>query len=157
VIGESIRVEGEIRGEEDLLIEGEVEGRISLEKQAVTVGRSGRVKADIHGQNLVVEGRVQGNLFAGEQVVVRTSGEVRGNITAPRVTLEDGAKFKGAIDMEPRKADAARPSSGGGKPGDDRADKDKADKDKTAGGGNGAKDAASDKPGAQAGLPGAKS
>ncbi len=102
IIGESIRVQGEIRGSEDLLIEGEVDGQIQLEKHSVTVGRSGRVKADIHGGVLIVEGRVQGNLFAHEQAVVRASGEVRGNITSPRVSLEDGAKFKGSIDMEPR-------------------------------------------------------
>jgi cytoskeletal protein CcmA (bactofilin family) len=102
VIGESIRIEGDVRGDEDLLIEGEVEGKISLENHSVTVGRSGRIKADIHGRNINVDGKVQGNLFADEQVIVRESGEVRGNITAPRVSLEDGSKFKGAIDMEPR-------------------------------------------------------
>lgn len=106
-IGESIRVQGEIHGDEDLLIEGEVDGSVHLDKHSVTVGRSGRVKADIHGGTLVVEGKVQGNLFAGEQVVVRSSGEVRGNITSPRVSLEDGSKFKGSIDMEPRGGRAA--------------------------------------------------
>jgi len=110
-IGESIRVQGEIRGSEDLLIEGEVDGQIQLDKHSVTVGRSGRVKADIHGGVLVVEGKVQGNLFAHEQVVVRASGEVRGNITSPRVSLEDGAKFKGSIDMEPRSASGGSASS----------------------------------------------
>lgn len=102
VIGESIRIEGDIHGDEDLLIEGEVEGKVSLEKHSVTIGPGGRIKADIHGRNINVEGKVQGNLFADEQVIVRESGEVRGNITAPRVSLEDGAKFKGAIDMEPK-------------------------------------------------------
>lgn len=112
VIGESIRIEGDVRGDEDLLIEGEIEGQISLENHSVTVGRSGRIKADIHGRNINVDGKVQGNLFADEQVIVRESGEVRGNITAPRVSLEDGSKFKGAIDMEPKppKAGAGRPS-----------------------------------------------
>lgn len=127
VIGESIRIEGDVRGDEDLLIEGEVEGKISLENHSVTVGRSGRIKADIHGRNISVDGKVQGNLFADEQVIVRESGEVRGNITAPRVSLEDGSKFKGAIDMEPkpprsggvdkaaeRAASAAKPAGDGG-------------------------------------------
>ncbi|HEX2251834.1 MAG TPA: polymer-forming cytoskeletal protein [Thermoanaerobaculia bacterium] len=107
VLGDSIRVQGDISGDEDLLIQGEVDGNVRLESHSVTIGRSGRVKADIHGRNISVEGKVQGNLFADEQVVVRESGEVRGNITAPRVSLEDGAKFKGAIDMEPRPAKAA--------------------------------------------------
>jgi cytoskeletal protein CcmA (bactofilin family) len=116
VIGESIRIDGEIRGDEDLLIEGEVDGKVSLEKNSVTIGRGGRVKADVHGRNISVEGKVQGNLFADEQVIVRESGEVRGNITAPRVSLEDGAKFKGAIDMEPKGGKAAggeRAAAGG--------------------------------------------
>jgi cytoskeletal protein CcmA (bactofilin family) len=111
VIGESIRVEGDIRGDEDLLIDGEVIGKVNLEKHSIVVGRGGRVKADIHGRNISVEGQVQGNLFADEQVVVRESGEVRGNITAPRVSLEDGAKFKGAIDMEPKSRDRAAAST----------------------------------------------
>ena len=115
-LGESIRVQGEIHGDEDLIIEGEVDGSVHLDKHSVTVGRSGRVKADIHGRTLVVEGKVQGNLFADEQVVVRSSGEVRGNITSPRVSLEDGSKFKGSIDMEPRGArPAAEPRPAGDK------------------------------------------
>jgi len=107
VIGESIRIEGDVSGDEDLLVQGQVEGKIDLPKNQVTVGHPGRVKADIHGRSISVEGKVQGNLFADEQVVVRESGEVRGNITAPRVSLEDGAKFKGSIDMEPK----ARPEA----------------------------------------------
>jgi len=107
VIGESIRIEGDVSGEEDLLVQGQVDGKIDLPKNNVTIGSPGRVKADIHGRSISVEGKVQGNLFADEQVVVRESGEVRGNITAPRVSLEDGAKFKGSIDMEPK----ARPEA----------------------------------------------
>lgn len=130
VIGESIRIEGDVRGDEDLLIEGEVEGKISLENHSVTVGRSGRIKADIHGRNISVDGKVQGNLFADEQVIVRESGEVRGNITAPRVSLEDGSKFKGAIDMEPKP-----PRSGGA---DKAAERPAASSAQPAGNGGGA-------------------
>lgn len=121
VLGESIRVEGEITGSEDLLIEGEVEGRVDLRDQSVTIGRNGRVKADVHGNTLIVEGRVQGNLFASEQVAVRSSGEVRGNITSPRVTLEDGAKFKGSIDMEPSKGSGAAKAKSEPPKGDDKS------------------------------------
>ncbi|HUO87199.1 MAG TPA: polymer-forming cytoskeletal protein, partial [Thermoanaerobaculia bacterium] len=71
VIGESIRIEGDIHGDEDLLIEGEVEGKVSLDKHSVTIGPNGRIKADVHGRNINVEGKVQGNLFADEQVIVR--------------------------------------------------------------------------------------
>jgi cytoskeletal protein CcmA (bactofilin family) len=142
-IGESIRVQGEIHGDEDLVIEGEVDGSVHLDKHSVTVGRSGRVKADIHGGTLVVEGKVQGNLFAGEQVVVRSSGEVRGNITSPRVSLEDGSKFKGSIDMEPR---------GGGRVAETKADERRGPASKPNGSPSGA--SASGGPGAPAGAGG---
>ena len=107
-IGSSITIKGELTGDEDLLIHGRVEGRVDLKKNNVTVGKSGRIKADIFGEIISVEGEVEGNLFGGEQVVVRQSGVVRGNITAPRVSLEDGSKFKGSIDMEPKHAEQPR-------------------------------------------------
>jgi len=102
VIGPSIRINGDLSGEEDLVIEGRVEGKVDLKQQSVTVGPSGRVKADIFGRTITVEGEVRGNLVADEQITVRRTGQVHGNLTAPRVSLEDGAKFKGSIDMEPK-------------------------------------------------------
>ncbi|HEX5760705.1 MAG TPA: polymer-forming cytoskeletal protein, partial [Thermoanaerobaculia bacterium] len=99
-IGPSIFIKGDLAGEEDLIIEGRVEGRVDLRQHNLTVGKNGRVKADLVGRMVVVEGEVDGNVFAEEQAVVRTSGLVRGNITSPRVTLEDGSRFKGSIDME---------------------------------------------------------
>ena len=68
----------------------------------ITVGRNGRIKADIYGKVISIEGEVEGNLFGDEKIVLRQSGVVRGNMTAPRVNLEDGAKFKGSIDMDAR-------------------------------------------------------
>ncbi len=108
-LGPSITINGKLSGDEDLLIEGHVEGEITLKQNSVTVGRSGVVKADVYGKTICVEGEVHGNLFGDDQVVIRKSGKVFGNLTAPRVTLEDGAKFRGAIDMEPK---AAKKSSG---------------------------------------------
>lgn len=102
VIGTSITVKGELTGDEDLVIQGKVEGSIHLKDHAVTIGRTGRVKADVHAKNIYVQGEVTGDLFGGDQVIVQRSGIVRGNITAPRVTLEDGAKLKGTIDMDPK-------------------------------------------------------
>ncbi len=107
-IGPSIAITGELTGEEDLIIEGRIEGKVNLAKQNVTVGKEGRVKADIVGKNIQVEGQVEGNLFGEEGVVIHQSGRVKGNIVAPRVSLENGSKFKGAIDMEPRSAAASR-------------------------------------------------
>ncbi len=101
VIGPSISLKGELSGEEDLMIQGRVEGKIVLKKNNVTVGRNGHVKADINGKVISIEGEVQGNLFGEEKIVIRESGVVRGNMRTPQFSLEDGAEFKGSIDMIP--------------------------------------------------------
>jgi cytoskeletal protein CcmA (bactofilin family) len=108
-IGPSIYIKGDLAGEEDLVIEGRVEGRVDLKQHNVTIGKNGRVRADVFGRVVNVEGEVDGNVFAQEQAVLRQSGAVRGNITSPRVTLEDGSRFKGSIDMEPK--DGGRPAA----------------------------------------------
>lgn len=100
-IGPSIRIKGELTGEENLVIEGSVEGTIHLEKNDLTIGANGRIKADIHAKGVIVEGELQGDIVGTEKVIIRRSGNMRGNIVAPRVTLEDGAMFKGSIEMEP--------------------------------------------------------
>jgi len=111
VIGSTISIKGDLIGEEDLLIEGRVEGKIEFRHHSVVVGKNGRIKADIHGKTITVEGNVEGNLFGEEQLVVRQSGTVRGNIVSPRVALEDGSNFKGSIDMSPKEKSAAMPSA----------------------------------------------
>jgi cytoskeletal protein CcmA (bactofilin family) len=98
-VGPSIAIRGDISGDEDLLILGKVEGTVDLKEQSVTIGPSGHVKADVIGHTVTVEGEVEGNLRGEEQIVLRSSARVEGNIAAPRVTLEDGAVFKGSIDM----------------------------------------------------------
>jgi cytoskeletal protein CcmA (bactofilin family) len=102
LIGSTILIKGELSGDEDLLIEGRVEGKIELAKHNVTIGKNGRVKADVCGKVITVEGEVHGNLFGEDQLVLRQSSTVRGNMVAPRVILEDGADFKGSIDMSPK-------------------------------------------------------
>ena len=99
IIGPSIQIKGDVSGKEDLLIEGHVEGEVSLKQHNVTIGRSGNAKADIYGKSIRVEGEVRGNLFGSESVVIQATGTVAGNITAPRVSLENGSTFKGSIDM----------------------------------------------------------
>lgn len=127
-IGPSIAIQGDVTGEEDLVIQGRVEGKVDLKQHSVTVGKNGRVRADVYGRTITIEGEVQGNLYGEEQIVVRQSGRVEGNITAPRVTLEDGARFKGSIDMETQKGRSTgstkpdtkaetKPSTGAGTPG----------------------------------------
>jgi cytoskeletal protein CcmA (bactofilin family) len=98
-IGPSITVKGEVSGDEDLLIQGRVEGSINLKERAVTVGQDGHVKADIEGRVVSVQGKVEGNLHALEQVILTSSAKVQGDIKAPRVVLEDGATFRGMVDM----------------------------------------------------------
>ncbi|MDH3270403.1 MAG: polymer-forming cytoskeletal protein [Gemmatimonadota bacterium] len=99
VIGPSIRIKGDVTGSEDLLIQGEVDGSVSLSEHAVGVGTEGKVKANIVGRLITIEGRVEGDLTAREQIVLRGSAHVMGDIKAPRVVLEDGATFRGLVDM----------------------------------------------------------
>jgi cytoskeletal protein CcmA (bactofilin family) len=122
VIGASIHVDGKLRGEEDLLIEGKVKGTVELKKNSVTIGSSGEVQADVYAHTIYVDGRLNGNLVASERIVIRKSAEIRGSITSPRVSLEDGARFNGTIDMDPdtealKKAFSGRSSSPPARPG----------------------------------------
>src|SRR3954452_2148080 len=86
-IGPSIFIKGDLSGEEDLVIEGRVEGKVDLKQNNVTIGKNGRVKADVSGRVVSIEGEVTGNVFAGEQAILRQSGAISGNIQAPRVSL----------------------------------------------------------------------
>src|SRR4030042_3848290 len=110
LIGPSIEIKGTLSGGEDLVVEGLVEGKIELAQHSVTIGTSGRIKADIQGRSIVIMGEVEGNLLGSEQIILRQSSKVRGNLVAPRVSLEDGADFKGNIDMTSKPAVAAKPS-----------------------------------------------
>jgi len=99
MIGAQVKVSGDIESNEDLLIEGEVSGTITTTDHEVVVGTSGRVQADISAKTIRIEGEVQGDITATERVVISASGDVQGNVTAPRVILEDGGRFKGSVDM----------------------------------------------------------
>lgn len=121
VIGPSIEIKGDLTGGEDLQIEGRIEGKIELRRHNVTIGKSGRVQADVYGKVITVDGEVLGNLYGEEQIILRQSSTVRGNLTAPRVMLEDGSNFKGSIDMTSKESAAApghetRPATGASKP-----------------------------------------
>ena len=116
MIGSSIVIKGTVTGDEDLLIEGKVEGTIDLKSNVVSVGQSGRVSADINAKTVNIEGEVTGDITGNEKVVISKSGNVRGNIVAPRVTLEDGAIFKGSIDMDPGETAVKKVSLASDKP-----------------------------------------
>lgn len=106
VIGASIEIQGEVTGSEDLTIQGHVDGSVTLEEHAVTVGPDGRVAADIVARVIEVEGRVDGDLKAEEQVALRGTARVEGDISAPRVVLDDGSYFRGEVDMGETSGDA---------------------------------------------------
>ena len=99
-IGGSLSIKGDLYGEEDLFIEGRIEGKITIKKGSVTVGERGRVHADVKATNIQVAGEVEGDLVGREQVVLLETGRVVGNIKAKSVILQHGAQFKGSIDME---------------------------------------------------------
>ncbi len=101
VIGPSIEIDGTLRGDEDLVIEGRVKGAVELKKHSVTIGEQGNVQADIHAHTIYVDGSMDGNLVASERVVIRQSARIKGSVVSPRVSLEDGARFNGSIDMDP--------------------------------------------------------
>jgi cytoskeletal protein CcmA (bactofilin family) len=113
-IGPSIQISGDVTGNEDVRIEGRVEGTVSLADNVLTIGKEGQINATVNARAIFVEGRVEGDLKGDEQIVVQSSGNVRGNIVAPRVTLEDGCKFKGSIDMDVEPSNS-RASGGSGR------------------------------------------
>ncbi|MCB0328699.1 MAG: polymer-forming cytoskeletal protein [Bdellovibrionales bacterium] len=100
-IGSSIVIKGEISGSEDLVIEGTLEGSVNLGENTVTVGGTAKVAANITARKIRVQGEVCGDLFGKEVVFVESTGKVLGNITSPRLSLEEGARLKGAIDTDP--------------------------------------------------------
>ncbi len=100
IIRPSISIKGTLSGKEDVIIQGRVEGKIDLKKNNITVDKSGSIKGDIYGKSITIEGEVEGNLFGEKRIVLQPSGVVRGDMRAPAIHLEEGAKFKGSIDME---------------------------------------------------------
>jgi len=107
-IGKSLHIKGELRGNEDLTIEGKVEGKITLNGHSVTIGQNGLVMAEIQAKSIVVGGQVRGDITADEMVEVAATGTMLGNVRAPRVVLADGAQFKGSIDMDTKPGSGAR-------------------------------------------------
>ena len=98
-IGKSLVIKGEVTGSESLYIDGRVEGSINLAGNRVTVGRNGVVSANINAREIVVLGKVKGNLSASDRVDIRSDGSLTGDVVAARISIEDGAFFKGGIDI----------------------------------------------------------
>src|SRR6476660_9620433 len=98
-IGKSLVIKGEVTGSESLYIDGRVEGAINLPGNRVTVGRNGQVQANINAKEVVVLGKVKGNVTASDRVDIRNEGSLGGDVVCQRISIEDGAWFKGSIDI----------------------------------------------------------
>src|ERR1700716_3537190 len=99
-IGKSLVVKGELSGSESLYIDGRVEGAINLPGNRVTVGRNGQVQANVNAREVVVLGKVKGNITASDRVDIRNEGSLTGDVVCQRISIEDGAFFKGGIDIQ---------------------------------------------------------
>ncbi len=108
VMGPSLALRGELAGAEDLLVEGQFEGSIQLRDHCLTVGLHGQVKADIKAGRVIIEGSVTGNISAQERIEIRKTGRVLGDLISPGIAIEDGAYFKGSIEIlreDPQKSE----------------------------------------------------
>jgi cytoskeletal protein CcmA (bactofilin family) len=99
-IGKSVVIKGELSGSEDLTIEGQVEGKIELRQNVLTIGPNGKIKAQVFAKSVIVLGEVVGNVTASEKVDIRDNGSVDGDLVSPRVAIAEGAHFRGSIDMQ---------------------------------------------------------
>jgi cytoskeletal protein CcmA (bactofilin family) len=106
-IGKSLFIKGEITGSESLFVDGKVEGSINLAGNRVTIGRNGQVSANITAREIVVLGKVRGNVSATDRVDIRAEGSLSGDVSAARISIEDGAFFKGGIDIRKPEAKSA--------------------------------------------------
>jgi cytoskeletal protein CcmA (bactofilin family) len=100
ILGPTLRFKGELSAQEDLIVQGSVEGSIT-HTQSLTVGTDGTMKGDIRARVIVIDGKVEGDLYATESVSIRATAKVKGNVFAPRVGISEGAFFQGQIEMQP--------------------------------------------------------
>jgi len=103
-IGKSVVVKGELSGSEDLYVDGQVEGSITLRGQSLTIGPNGRVRANVEARNVILHGQVDGNITASDRVELRKSASLKGDISTARIAIDDGAYFKGTIDIQKAEA-----------------------------------------------------
>jgi cytoskeletal protein CcmA (bactofilin family) len=112
-IGQSIQIKGELTGNEDLTIDGRVEGKIDLSEHNLIVGENGHIHAEIHAKAVTVKGEVLGNIVADDKVEIMPSGSVEGDLCAPRVALADGSSFKGSVDMSGKTSSSSKSARAG--------------------------------------------
>ena len=107
-LGASLEIKGQVTGSEDLQIDGKIDGPISLDGHELFVGATAQLKSEIHAGEVVVAGKVIGNVFARGRVEIKTDGSIIGDISSARISIEDGAHFKGRIEIDPARAQAAK-------------------------------------------------
>lgn len=106
-IGKSISIKGDLTGNEDLVIEGTVEGKVDLPSNELTIGESGKVRADVHAKSVIVVGTVSGNVSAAERIEIQSTGLVEGDVRGPRLVIQEGARLNGSVEMGDVKASPA--------------------------------------------------
>ena len=111
-IGKSVLVKGEIAADEDLYVDGEVRGSIELRQSSLTVGPNGKVEANVTAREIIVHGTLNGNVLAAEKIEIRKTGSILGDLSTARIIIEDGAYFKGSIDIvkSGHKPEASKPA-----------------------------------------------
>jgi cytoskeletal protein CcmA (bactofilin family) len=113
-IGKSVLVKGELSGSEDLYLDGEVEGSIELRDHSLVIGPNGRIRANISAREVVVHGRVEGNVNATERAELKKSCVLIGDVSTQRIVIEDGAFFKGSVDLKKdSKSEQRKPAASG--------------------------------------------
>jgi cytoskeletal protein CcmA (bactofilin family) len=110
-IGKSVVLRGELTGNEDLYLDGEVEGNINLRDHKLVIGPNGKIKATITARDVVIHGRVEGNITSTDRVELKRSCSLAGDVTTQRIVIEDGAFFKGAIDIKEQSPQESRTES----------------------------------------------
>ena len=106
LIGKSVVIKGELSGSEDLYIDGQVEGSIELQGNNLTIGANGQVKANVNAKGVVVQGKLEGNIKASDRAELRKSAVIIGDIATQRLAIEDGAYFKGRVDIQGERGNA---------------------------------------------------
>lgn len=109
-IGKSVTIKGELSGNEDLYIDGQVEGMIEVREHNLTIGPNGRVQANVNAKQVVLYGSLKGNVRASDRVDIRKTGSLVGDVVAARVMIEDGASIKGSVDIQKTPETAGRPT-----------------------------------------------
>ena len=109
VLGPTLKFKGVLAADEDLIIQGTVEGAIATPNNKLTIGVKGNIKANVQALQIIVEGTVEGDLYSEDAVIITKSADINGNIFAPRISLEKGATFNGQLEMRGNAAEKAAP------------------------------------------------